>query len=183
MSGHLARKPRWKRRWSIEDSAGIDFSTAFKKRWRKCDLFRHLCKRSALQQEMDRDFDNFMTIEGSFMCFEANEWTENYEVFSVYMAFMYGACLLYNVGQQDADALARRAMVVRLFLFSDWKPRLCRELVEEFFAELPDDGFDAGIEEGKRAMQDWLGIAPWTGSSRLEALMAREVSKTCRLLH
>jgi hypothetical protein len=182
MSGHLARKPRWKRRWSIEDSAGVDFSTAFKKRWRKCDLFRHLCKRSAFQQEMDRDIDGFMTTEGSFMCFEANRWTEDYLVFSIYMAFMYGACQLYSVGQEDANALARRAMGVRLFLLFDWKPRLCRELIEEFFVELPDDRFDAGIEEGKRAMQDWLAIAPWKGASRLEALMASEVSKTCNRL-
>ncbi|CAN5151906.1 hypothetical protein BH24PSE2_BH24PSE2_07270 [soil metagenome] len=183
MPKQRALKPLWKRRWAMEDQAGIAFSPAFKKRWRKGDLFRRLCKRSAFQQEMDRDLDNFMTCEDSFMCFEANEWIGDYSVFSVYMAFMYGGCLLYSVGQEDPDALAKRAMTVRLFLFSDWKPRLCRELVEEFFAELPDDRFSAGIEEGQRAMQDWLAIASWKGAGRLEALMAGEVSKICSRLH
>lgn len=183
MPKERALKPSWKRRWAIEDQAGIDLSPAFKKNWRKCDLFRRLATRSAFQQDMDRDIENFMIVEGSFMSFEANEWTEDQRMFSVYLAFLYGGCLLYSVGQEHPEALANRAMTVHLFLFRNWKPRLCRELVEEFFAALSDDGLSTGIEEGKRAMQDWLAIASWTGASRLEALIAQVVSKECGRLH
>lgn len=103
MPKERALKPSWKRRWAIEDQAGIDFSPAFKKRWRKCDLFRRLATRSAFHQDMDRDIENFMTVEGSFMSFEANEWTQDHRMFSVYLAFLYGG-LLYSVGQEDPEA-------------------------------------------------------------------------------